>query len=642
MLIGAGAFDVSAGALQLVVPSYGLRLVRRFGVHRVGWFLVVAFATLASLHLLEPVGPSGHGFGPDFALNVVYVAGSVLLLIGMGHMDTFFSQHERARSKEESLNGHWEEQVEKKTAHLARTNETLQQELARRQHAETLLQESEAQYRFLFTENPQPMWVFDLGQCRFLAVNRAALRHYGYSPEEFMRLTPQDLLPSDQVEAFMAEVAQSCAHTESRSCWQHYRKDQSLIDVELTVRDLSYGEVRARLVVIHDLTQRRRRESETFQSHKMELVGRVSGAVAHRFNDVFSVIETHTALLRQTAKEPAAIDQLQEISVAATRGTNLGYQMLATGGRQLMQPRPLDLNRLITNLSLILRRVAGDKVLFQNLVGRNPLPIMGDPKVLEGVLINLVKNARDAMPEKGTVTVNTAVVRVPKPPIKQNPESNISDFVRISVRDTGCGMTPEVQEHLFEPFFTTKGPDKGQGLGLACTFGAIRQHWGWIEYTTAVGSGTEFRIFLPCVSQSLLPSVTEIQAATTVNRGTILLVDPDDRARGVARYVLNRNGYRVIEADSSSIALVLWEGQARQIDLVLTDLALPGSSGFDLANQLRQSRPDLKVVFACANEAELKNQESSPGEGVKWVAKPYRSDQLAETIEAFLPQARAV
>ena len=640
-MIGVGAFDVSAGALQLVVPSYGLRLVRRFGVHRVGWFLVVAFATLASLHLLEPVGPSGRGFGPDFALNVVYTAGSVLLLIGMGHMHTFFSAHDQARCSEENLNEQWQDQVEKKTAHLSRANEALQQEIMRRQHAEALLQESEAQYRFLFTENPQPMWVFDLQQCRFLAVNKAALRQYGYSPDEFMRLTPQDLLPSEDVEAFTRELSQSCAHSESRSCWQHYRKDQSLIEVELSMRDLSYSGTPVRLVVIQDLTHRRRRESEAFQANKMELIARVSGGAAYRFNDVLSVIESHVAVLRQSVKDPAAAEPLQEISVASTRGTNLGYQMLATGGRQLMQPRPLDLNRLITNLSLILRRVAGEKVVFQNLVGRTPVPIIGDPKVIENVLISLVKNARDAMPEKGTVTVNTSVVQVANPPIRQDPQSTVSQFVRLSVRDTGCGMSPEVQEHLFEPFFTTKGPDKGQGLGLACVFGAVRQHWGWIEYTTGPSTGTEFRIFLPCISESLLPSVSEIQASTTVNRGTILLVDPDDRSRGVARYVLNRNGYRVIEADSSSIALVLWEGQARQVDLVLTEIALAGSSGFDFANQLRQSRPDLKVIFACANEAELKNQQANSPVDMKWVAKPYRSDQLAETVEGMLPQRQA-
>ena len=146
-----------------------------------------------------------------------------------------------------------------------------------------------------------------------------------------------------------------------------------------------------------------------------------------------------------------------------------------------MQPRPLDLNRLIANLSLILRRVAGEKVLFQNLCSQAPLPIIGDPKVLEQVLISLVKNARDAMPEKGTITVNTGVVRVANPPIKENPESPVTEFVRISIRDNGCGMPPEVQERLFEPFFTTKSPDKGQGLGLACVFGAVRQHWGWVE-----------------------------------------------------------------------------------------------------------------------------------------------------------------
>jgi PAS domain S-box-containing protein len=259
-MISVGALDLSAGALQLAVPSYGLRLVRRFGVQRVGWFLVVAFASLASLHLLEPVGPSGRGFGPDIALNIVYTAGSVLLIIGMGHMHTFFSQNERAQNSEFSLNEQWQEQIERKTAHLTRANEALQQEIARRQHAEALMQESEAQYRFLFTENPQPMWIFDLQQCRFLAVNKAALRQYGYSPDEFMRLTPQDLLPSDLVEAFTHEVSQSCARAESRSCWQHYRKDQTLLEVELTVRDLSYAGVPARLAVVNDLTQRRRRD----------------------------------------------------------------------------------------------------------------------------------------------------------------------------------------------------------------------------------------------------------------------------------------------------------------------------------------------------------------------------------------------
>jgi two-component system cell cycle sensor histidine kinase/response regulator CckA len=635
---GVGAFDATAGALQLVVPSYGLRLVRRFGTNRVGWFLVAAFISLGALHLLAPMDSTTAGLAPDMKLNLVYVIGSVLLLIGMGHMDTFFSQYERSRCTEQSLNSQWEEQVQKKTAHLARANAALLEEISRREQAEEALRASEGQYRFLFTENPQPMWVFDLRECRFLAVNKAALRQYGFTAEEFMRLTPQDLLPPDLMDAFMKDVAEPCVHGEARGFWKHYRKDQTLVDVELSARDLNYGGSAARLVIINDVTKMRLREDETYRARKMDLIGRMAGGVAHRFNDVLSVIESHTSLVRQKAHDPGVAEQLQEISVLATRGTNLGYQMLAASGRQLMQPRPLDLNRLISNLSLILRRVAGDKVVFQSHGGRDPVPIMADPKVIEQVLISLVKNARDAMPEKGTLTVSVAVVRVDQPPIRRENEGGV-EFARISVRDTGCGMSPEVQARLFEPFFTTKSADKGQGLGLACVFGAVRQHWGWIECTSAVDAGTEFRIFLPCASGSLLPSAAEIQAATAVNRGTILLVDPDDRSRGVARYVLNRNGYRVIEADSSSIAMVLWAGQARTIDLLLTDLALPGASGFDLANQLRQTRPDLKVIYACANEADLRGGEGALPKEIKWVGKPYRTEQLMESVEAFLPAA---
>lgn len=634
-MIGIGAFDATAGALQLVVPSYGLRLVRRFGTRRVGWFLVAAFVSLGALHLLAPMDSTSVGLAPDMKLNMVYMIGCVLLLIGMGHIDTFFSQYDRSRSSEQRLSDHWEEQARRKTAHLEQANEALQAEIARRQHAEAILRESEAQYRFLFTENPQPMWVFDLEQNRFLAVNKAALRQYGFTAEEFMRLTPPDLLPPERVAEFTQEFSQSFSRAESRTFWQHFRKDQTLFDVELVCRDLDYAGMNARLAVINDLTQFRQREGSAHYAKKMDLMSRVAGAAGHRFNDILSAIESHTALLRQTTREPAVSEQLQELSVIATRGTNLGSQMLAISGRQLIQPRPLDVNRLIANMSLILRRVINEKVMFQCLCGRNPLPVMADPKVIENVLMTLVKNARDAMPDKGRLTISTSVVRVENPPIKRNPESGTEEFVRISVRDTGCGMTAEMQSHLFEAFFTTKAPDKGQGLGLACAYGAIRQHWGWIECTTSLNMGAEFQIFLPCVSDALLPSASEMQAATNVDRGTVLLVDPDDRARGVARYVLNRNGYRVVEADSSSIAMLLWEGQGRTIDLLLTDLVLPGGSGFDLAGQLLQMRPDLKVIYACSNETE--HQRAALPAQLKSVTKPYRSDQLIQAVESLMP-----
>ena len=625
-------FGVAAGALQLVVPSYGWRLVRRFGTHRVGWFLVTAFCSLAALHLLEPIRPTGCGLAPEILLNLVYAVGSVLLLIGMGHIDTLFSQTERSRSNQEQLGLQWEEQVKNETAFLTRTNDALQQEIARRKHAEAALRESEAQYRFAFTENPRPMWVLDLRECRFLAVNKAALRHYGFTPEEFMRLTPQDLLPPEQVPAFVNELSTSYARTDSRGRWKHYRKDQSLIEVEVAVRDFSYAGAPARLVVVDDVSEQRRRENEAYQASKMELVSRMTGGVARHFDGILGVIENHTGILRRKPHDAASEEQLQEIALALTRGANLTSQMLATSGQQLMQCRPLDLNRLINNLTLILRRIAGEKVIFQNLCSPSALPVMADPQVLEHVVIHLIKNARDAMPEKGTIAINTAIVRVESPRAALQAESTGNEFVRLSVRDTGCGMAPEVQAHLFEPFFTTKEPESGIGLGLSSVYGVVRQLGGWVECLSAAGSGTEFRIYLPCISESLLPSAAEVQAATVLERGTILLVDPDDRSRGVARYVLNRHGYRVVEADSGSIAQMLWESQSRNIDLLLTDMSLPGASGFDLANQLLQTRPDLKVIYACADTEAARLKLTLP-EDCLVISKPYQSDKLMELIE---------
>lgn len=632
--MSAQEFGVAAGALQLVVPSYGLRLVRRFGAHRVGWFLVTAFCSLAALHLLEPMRPAGCGLPPDLMINIVYAVGSVLLLIGMSHIATLISQSDRSRSNEEILTSRWQAQVQSETAFLSRTNVALQQEIDQRKHAEAALRESEAQYRFAFTENPRPMWVLDLRECRFLAVNKAALRQYGFTPEEFMRLTPQDLLPPEQVSAFMQEMTTSYARTESRQRWIHYRKNQTAIDVEVAVRDFTYAGAPARLVVVDDISEQRRREDEAYQASKMELASRISGGVARQFSGILTSIENHTGFLRKKPHDDATAEQLQEIALALTRGANLTYQMLAASGQQVMQTRALDLNRLVANLTLILRRIAGENVNFQNLCGPNPLPIIADPQVLEQMIINLVKNARDAMPEKGSVTVRTSVVRVDPAPVQRSSEAGPAEFVRLSIRDSGCGMSPEVQTHLFEPFFTTKDPENGIGLGLASVYGAVRQLGGWVECLSTAGSGTEFRIYLPCVSESALPTATEMQTAATSDRGTILLVDPTDRSRAVARYILNRYGYRVVEADCSLIAQTLWENQAQSIDLLLTDMTLPGASGFDLANELQQKRPGLKIIYVYAGE---ETQIPILPDGCLAVTKPYHSEKLIAAVEACLP-----
>lgn len=621
-----GDFGVAAGALQIFVPSYGLRLVRRFGVSRVGWFVVTSFVSLAALHCLEPMGPTRGGFGPEAMLNCVYGIGSVLLLIGMGHIETLFSQNDRSNSKEKSLSSHWEAHVRKETAKLARANEALESEVARRKRDEAALRECEAQYRFIFMENPEAMWILELRECRFLGVNKAALRLYGFTVEEFMQLTPQNLLPPEQLEEFMKDMSRSYAQVESRGRWQHYRKDQSPMDVEVTTRDFNYAGSPARLVAVTDVSREEQRHGAKFQDKKMELIAQITGGVASHLNVVLKVIEHRASSLVTMVHGPSSAEYLQEISLATTHGNNLSSLMLAASGRQPMELRPLDLNRLVGNLNLILRRLCGETITLRSQCGSNLLPVMGDQQALEQVIVNLTKNAREAMPHNGTVAISTAVVRVEAPPVQQKAESK--EFVRLSVRDTGCGMTPELQAHLFEPFFTTK--EEASGMGLAGIHGVVRQHGGWIECTSAPDAGTEFRIFLPCIPESMLPSASEMQAASATDRGTVLLVDPDDRSRQVARFALSRHGYRIVEADSAAIAQLLWGGQFRSIDLLLTDVALPEGSGFELATKLRETRPDLKVIYACAEAAA--NQSALPADCTT-VSKPYQIDSLIESVE---------
>ncbi len=588
-----------AGLFQLFVPSYAFRLVRRFGAQRVGWFIVTAFVSLALLHLFGPQKAVGTALASGLALDAVYIIGSVLLLIGMGHVETLFSERERAAWSEQDLQQRWEAYVQEQSADLVRTNEELVQEVARLGLIQKTLEESEAQFRFLFTENPQPMWIFDLRTGRFLTVNRAALEQYGFTAEEFMTLTVQDLLPPGAADGLLEDAASPCPNAQPRGTWQHCRKDKSLIDVEITALDLTYANSQARLVLATDISQRQQRELEARKSLRTETINQIIGGVAHHFNNLLTVIDDETSILCDNPQNLKSAEQLEHISEAVARASGLARQLLMASGQHPVQLKTVDLNRSIWRINPILQRLVGDRIAFENNCGLHQLPILADPHLIEQSVINLVLNARDAMPDGGTLVINAATVRVNDAFVQSNPQARTGAFVCLTISDTGCGISPDAQAHVFEPFFTTRTSGKATGLGLASVYGAVKQQSGWIELSTAPEAGTEFRIYLPCApEESATRTQTEFQPAKPQIRATILLVEPDDRVRGTARCVLNWNGFRVIEADTSSTALILWEGQASDVDLLVTEISLPDNlSGPDLANQLRQAKPGLKVIY---------------------------------------------
>jgi two-component system cell cycle sensor histidine kinase/response regulator CckA len=626
------AISLIAGLLQLVVPSYAFRLVRRFGAQRVGWFVVTAFACLAMLHLLAPMKAFRIGTGPDLTLHALLAIGSVLLLIGMGHLETICKQRDQSLDTEFKLREESETRLKQETLDLAQFNQQLLEEVARLELRGQALGQSAAQYDFLFTENPHPMCVIDLRTGEFLAVNRAALQQFALASEELAAFTIRDMFAPDGADSFDAEIARPCDDAQVRGVWRHLQRDGAIVELEITALDLTSWETPSRLLVFRDVTGQQRRERKFLRIQKMAAISKVSGSVGHHFNTILDTIETNAAGLLPKLSDEKALGRVKQISAAASRGVALTRQLLAVGGRHTLQPEVLDLNTLLRNINHLLGRLAGDRIILQSAYGAFVTPILADPRLIEHVIVNLVLNARDAISGNGTISINTTTVRIEKTPGDE--AAPFGEFVRLSVRDTGSGISPEIQAHLFEPFFTTRESSKTMGLGLASIHGIVVQHSGWIEFTSEPGDGTEFRVFLPCAKAYELAR-QEVRPAAQVAKGTILLVEPDDRARSMARCALNWQGYRVIEADSSSLTLLLWESQSAQVDLLLIDANLSdGISGLELANQLQQAKPELKIIYSAAASPD----EEAPmhPDNCTIVKKPFAREQLLDEVHRSL------
>ncbi len=491
-------YAVVLGLLPCVIPPYAFRLSRVFGTKRVGWVLFAVFSLLAGLQLVRATVPIGWGVDPGITLDILYFLVPVLLLIGMVHIETLFKERLHFEEQEKRLRAELEVQVQTRTAELDLANDELQREISLRKQGEEELRKSKEQYRFLFDENPQPMWIFDLNSFRFLAFNSAALRHYGYDAAEFRDLTAHDLCLPEQTDLFAADCAKTRLGVQHRGLWKHHKRDGTAIDVEITALDLIYASQPARLVSAHDVTAQRLLQKQLLQAQKMQVTAQLAGGVADNFNTLITTIEEDASVLVQKCQDPATAEPLKRIAATAGSAAGLTRQLLALVRRHPMQVQSLDLNRLIERESAPLSRLLGKKISIETICRANLPPITADPALVEQIFRNLVLNARDAMPTGGTLTVSTTAVRVEETHGRPCEEARPGAFVCLTVADTGCGMPPEVQERLFEPFFTTKVSGGAAGLGLATVHGLVKQHSGWVEVGSNVGVGSCFTVFFPC------------------------------------------------------------------------------------------------------------------------------------------------
>lgn len=402
------------------------------------------------------------------------------------------------------------------------------------------------------------------------------------------------------------------------------------------VRD-STGRALRVVGVMTDMTERVQLEEKLRQAQKMEALGRLAGGVAHDFNNLLTVIRMNAELLPLSTPSNRQVHE-QEILLATERAAKLIRQLLATGRKQRMHRTALDLNVLAERTMSLLRRSLGPGIIFEFVPEPTPVEVYADEVMLEQVLLNLIINARDAMPDGGELVVRTGRAGSLPETSHGSEEIKQGPYAILSVEDTGSGIPLDVLPHIFEPFFTTKGPERGSGLGLATVYGIIQQHHGRVAVTSEVGRGTGFAVYLPLHSGA--PAKQEpAQAPKEMEGGkeTILLVEDDPGVRRLAKVFLERLGYCILEADCGPAAIDMWQKHQKSISLLLTDMVMPGGmSGVDLAKNILSIKVDLPVLLISGyseNHAEL---ERLPGRHSRFLPKPFQAGDLAEAVKACL------
>ena len=530
----------------------------------------------------------------------------------------------QAQMKMEEL----ENMVRKRTAELERAN--------------TDLARSEERFAKAFHTSPVAMGIQSLPDLKFVDVNERMIQLTGHAREDMVGRCASDLLiwkASHLVEDWVAGLLRNETIRDQETEVRHQSGNLRQVLVSLSLVTLS-GQPHV-LVVAQDVTERNLLERAFHQSQKMEAIGQLAAGVAHDFNNILTVIQGHAGLIKgQLGTGHQTTDSAETITKAASRASGLVRQLLMFSRKQVMKFRYLDLNDSVRNSLAMVGRLVGEHIRIDFTPGAQLASIHADPTMMEQVIMNLAVNAHDAMPNGGQVTLATDVVAVKRNATPMDPEARDGQFVRLTFSDTGCGMDTTVLNRIFEPFFTTKGVGKGTGLGLSTVFGIVRQHGGWIEVDSQLNKGTVFRLHFPACEQPA-ESLQSPSDTSMLLRGreTVLVAEDEDTLREIVSVVLTAQGYKVFVAASGVEALRVYEQANCPIDLLLTDMVMPGGvMGRDLAERLQQANPKLKVLFTSGYSPGMAGKDISLMEGRNFLPKPYSIAKLTQFVREVLDQ----
>jgi two-component system cell cycle sensor histidine kinase/response regulator CckA len=506
---------------------------------------------------------------------------------------------------------------------------------------EEALRRSEARYRSLVQSAVYGIYRSSL-EGRFFDVNPALISMLGYdSAEEVLALDPKlDVFvdASEQMRV-MAEFRRGARLDNVEVRWK--RKDGSAITVRLSGRVVNNPEETAEVVEIiaEDITERRVLENQFRQAQKMEAVGRLAGGVAHDFNNLLMVISGYAeVLLEHTRKNDPLYTKIEAIHQATDRATTLTRQLLAFSRKQLLELKVVDLNLIVEDIKRLLRPLIGENIELQTQLAPDLGRTRADAGQIEQVLMNLVVNSKDAMPNGGKIIIQSANARLNHEDVRRE-YSYIHPglYVVLSVTDTGEGMDKETQLRIFEPFFTTKEKGKGTGLGLSTVYGIIKQSGGYVLVQSEPGQGTTFRIYLPRVEDALEP-VGTLGTSSSQNGGseTVLLVEDEESVRQLVRETLESKGYKVLEADNGEAALRIVSNYSDKIDMLITDVVMPGMSGRELSARLCASRPQTKVLYLSGYTEDAIGHEGVVDPDTAFLQKPFTLQMLSRKVREVL------
>lgn len=514
-------------------------------------------------------------------------------------------------------------------------------DITERRAAEMALRSSETLFRSVWENSVDGMRLTDENGT-IVAANQAFCRLVGMRPEQLegkpltvIYSTRQDWesMLHEHCERFKAGIIREKLELQ----WILHDNREVVFEVTDSYIE-SGGKPRLLLTLFRDATSHRRLEEQLRQSQKMEAIGQLAGGIAHDFNNILTIILGHATLLTMAKLDSKALISAQQIKQASERAAGLTRQLLAFGRKQLFNPRAVDLNRVVGKMTDLLARLLGEDISLQINFSSQPAVILADVSMVEQILLNLSVNSRDAMPKGGQMVIRINVCDVEEEHTRRVAEARAGKFVRLSHSDTGEGIPPENVARIFEPFFTTKEPGKGTGLGLATVFGIVKQHDGWLEVESEMGKGTTFHVYFPAAAEPAVdPEQTDTQFHARKGTETILVVEDERDLREILTRTLNLNGYRVFQAVDGQNALQIWAEYKNEIDLLFTDVIMPGGlNGRELADKLWAEKPALKVIFSSGYGADALGKNFKLDPKFNYLQKPYVPQTLSRAVRRCL------